>query len=295
MRHPANQGRGLKQLVGYLSWQMQKRIFRQPRDVRYHGLKLRCYPANHSTSRAIHFHEYPDFAEMRFMRDYLRHGDRFIDVGANAGLYTLLASRLVGAEGQVYAFEPMPSELEQLVENISLNALQNIQTCPVAVGDQDTTLEFNATDDGCTGHVKSSVQTDAQGSAQNSSQSHTKVASVRLDTYLPRQDYAMIKLDIEGYEPFALAGAQGLLSSGNPPVIQLEMDGYAKRFGVSTEQLMAQLAALEYGLYVYLPEERKLQVVPKPWAHPADNFLAIHRSRLDWVRERIVESNEVAA
>ena len=61
-------------------------------------------------------------------RSLLRPGDTVIDVGANVGWYTLLASSRVGPSGQVVAFEPVPSALAFLRENVAANRLANVMT-----------------------------------------------------------------------------------------------------------------------------------------------------------------------
>ena len=53
-------------------------------------------------------------------------GDTFVDVGANAGYYTIIGSRLVGEKGKVYAFEPEPAMFALLEKNVRLNGLTNV-------------------------------------------------------------------------------------------------------------------------------------------------------------------------
>jgi len=72
-----------------------------------------------------------DFDDSLFVLHFLRKDDVFIDVGANLGHFTLLATGLIGAKS--YSFEPVPSTFQQLKRNISLNHLNNIilfHCCP---------------------------------------------------------------------------------------------------------------------------------------------------------------------
>src|SRR5581483_1847479 len=62
-------------------------------------------------------------------------GDVVYDVGAHVGYYTLLASKLVGARGHVYAFEPLPANLEFLERHLKLNQITNVTVVPAAVSD----------------------------------------------------------------------------------------------------------------------------------------------------------------
>lgn len=204
-KHPANQNRRIAALARAVHWQISKRLTGKPADIDFHGLALRCFPNSHSASRAIYFRDYPDFNEMRFMRDYLRPGDKFIDVGANVGLYTLLARALVGQSGHVDSFEPMKATFKQLREEIDLNKLENVAIHNLAVSDVTGFVSFNETTDDCTAHVSPDPSAD---------QSRLSVRAVRLDSHLPDDTYAMMKMDIEGYEPFALRGTSEWLRKG---------------------------------------------------------------------------------
>ena len=70
------------------------------------------------------------------LRAFLRPGDTFVDIGANIGIFSLLAARIVGPSGRVIAFEPVPITLEKLRANILLNDLQNITVVPAALCDE---------------------------------------------------------------------------------------------------------------------------------------------------------------
>jgi FkbM family methyltransferase len=220
----------------------------------------------------------PDFREMSFIKDYLRAGDRFIDVGANVGLYSLLARSLVGATGRIDAFEPVPRTADRLDEALRINGLDNVHLHRVAASETTGTVSFDHTADSCTAHVAASTQPGGEAS---------EVPTVRLDEYLPRDDYAMAKFDIEGYEPFALRGMRGLLASGNPPVMQVELAGYSKRYGVTSTDFIRDLKDLGYDTGYYVPETRSIVFTETPWDVPVDNVLAVCRERLSRVLDRL--------
>jgi len=64
--------------------------------------------------------------ERTFVERFLRSGDIFVDVGANAGLYTILAAGIVGPIGHVLSFEPCRRTHARLVENVRRNKFQNV-------------------------------------------------------------------------------------------------------------------------------------------------------------------------
>src|SRR5207249_4766035 len=72
--------------------------------------------------------------EMHAISKLIGPGMTVVDVGANAGVFTLEAAKLVGAQGSVHAFEPSPRDSERLLANVSLNALANVHVHAEALG-----------------------------------------------------------------------------------------------------------------------------------------------------------------
>ncbi len=70
----------------------------------------------------------------------LHDGATFVDVGANVGYFSLLASRLVGPRGRVIALEPSPSNFRALERNVSRNAATNVRMLQVAAFDREASL-----------------------------------------------------------------------------------------------------------------------------------------------------------
>lgn len=273
--HPANQGSQAKALIRTIYWQCFKRLTNRPWDISYHGKLLRCYPDNHSSSRAIYFSALPDYWEMRFILDYLRPGDAFIDVGANAGLYTLLALAVVGDQGCVHAFEPNSAVASILRESLELNGAANVFVHEMGCSDRAGLAEFLNGGDDCTAHIGAAAATG------------NPVRVDRLDDVLEEIPYAMIKLDIEGYEIFAIRGASKWTSHGNPPVMLVETAGYEKRYGINTTEVINELNSLHYCTAYYDPAARQLRPLTRPWEVPVENVLAISKDHLQAVQSRI--------
>ncbi len=277
-QHPANKDFRFAAVRRFIRWQYRKRLTNQPMLFNYHGSELLCYPDSKSTSAAWYFSGLPDYSEMRFILDYLRPGDRFIDVGANIGLYTFLAASIIGESGHIDAFEPGKIPATRLTEAINRNNFENIEIHQYGVSDTQTVVSFNPGLDDCTAHISTNTE------SSNQSQS---IKTVRLDKYLPAHKYAMAKFDIEGFEPFALRGAEALLRDQNPPVLQIEMNGCSKRYGVSSHELVAELQQFGYDCAVYQPETLSLRYSDQPWELGAANVLAISHSRKDFVLARL--------
>lgn len=277
VNHPANKQGRLKAVIRALNWQLYKRFTGRSLDLDYHGLKLRCYPDSHSASRAIYFNALPDYREMRFVMDYLRPGDRFIDAGANVGLYTLLAASIVGPTGHIDAFEPQENVSRVLNETVQLNDLKNVAVHTVALADIEGYMNFDETGDDCTAHI----------SVAPSSDSHSQVETCRLDKRLANVPYALAKFDIEGFEPRAIHGAKLLIEAGHLPVMLIEMAGYSKRIGVTTSAFIKELDVLGYFTAVYCPATRTLHETTRPWEIPVDNVVAVSRKHAASVSRRL--------
>jgi precorrin-6B methylase 2 len=74
--------------------------------------------------------------------EHVRHGGVVWDIGANIGFYSLIASRLVGEDGKVFAFEPLPANLDAIARNIALNGVENIEVVGLALSDRVGTAEL---------------------------------------------------------------------------------------------------------------------------------------------------------
>jgi len=71
------------------------------------------------------------------MKKCLRKGNIFIDVGANIGLMSIFASKIVGSNGIIYAFEPEPETFVILRKNIEINKINNIQAYNIELGESE--------------------------------------------------------------------------------------------------------------------------------------------------------------
>jgi FkbM family methyltransferase len=156
------------------------------------------------------------------------------DVGANAGFYTLLASRLVGDEGCVYAVEPLACNVQYLMRHIELNGCRNVRIIQAAAGDT-TTLGGFSTDR----NASMNGVVDRMGA-------HLIVPVLPIDTLV--RDYrfrppSLIKIDVEGSEASVLAGAAEVLSRYHPAIL-LALHGPK-----CATDCRAILAAHDYGIY----------------------------------------------
>jgi FkbM family methyltransferase len=143
--------------------------------------------------------------ETELIASLVRPGDTVLDLGANIGYYTLLAARVVGPSGCVYAFEPDPVNFALLRQNVAANGYRNVVLCPLAVSDRcgDAQLFLSTTNAG-----------DHQLFASAEGRQSVAAKVVTLDSYFEKYPgrIDLIKMDIQGCECAALAGMRGLLA-----------------------------------------------------------------------------------
>lgn len=138
----------------------------------------------------------------------LQPGDVFYDVGANAGYFTLVAAKSVGPSGHVVAFDPHPRNAATVREQLLLNGFaDNCCVEEVAISDRVETAEFVMSDVNANSHLVDFVAPHAHGEGTS-----TEVRMDKLDTFAESSPCpTLIKIDIEGAEVAALAGATKLL------------------------------------------------------------------------------------
>ena len=132
--HPNCKHIQVQSLLKFAGWQLYKRITKQAVDIQLTpGVKIRCYPNGYAASAVLYCGLY-DYDEMNFLLRYLRPEDSFLDIGANVGVYSLLAASKIKL-GTVYSFEALPKNHQRLEENLKLNQFQHVRTYAIAISD----------------------------------------------------------------------------------------------------------------------------------------------------------------
>lgn len=147
----------------------------------------------------------------------LKPGDVFYDIGANAGFFSLLGSKCVGQKGHVFAFEPLPENIETLKSQLEVNHIANCAVVEAAVSDSVGTVGL------CQGPHSSMAYIGRKG---NDGEDSIVVKTLTLDEFASTERPPnFIKIDIEGAEILALRGAGALLKSANRPKLLIELHG----------------------------------------------------------------------
>ena len=149
------------------------------------------------------------------LRRLLAPGDVFYDVGANVGFFTLIGARLVGPEGRVVAFEPVPWCATAVAHNIALNGFEHAQIRTAAVGGADGRSRLLVVGEASWSHLESTGR-------HADVRDEIDVDVVALDSLvaagtIPPPD--VLKIDTEGAELQAIEGARETIARHRPAIV----------------------------------------------------------------------------
>ncbi|GEM_PF-1871038 len=240
-------------------------------DIKVEGLPMRvnlCQQYCGDIYYGIGF----EHSELSLVKQFVRKDDRFFDVGANIGVYTLLASQLVGEGGRVHSFEPLSDANELLRSNVSLNRCVNVTVNPVAVGEQngEVPIYINAQ------NALSSLGNTNRGKILKSQ----TVQILTLDTYAKSAGVSKIdflKIDVEGFEGHVLRGAEKLIEASPNLMVMSEL---AKKnfspLGFSVKDVLDWMRGRGFEIWMIGNQMLNLYPVSEEMAdYPFQNFLFI--------------------
>jgi FkbM family methyltransferase len=171
----------------------------------------------------------------------LRPGDIAYDIGANIGVFSVLMAKMVGADGQVVAFEPLPGVFEHLRANITLNALTNVRTLCIALSDVAGTSSMHTADES----VLSSLESPA-GADHRTEQIRMEIGD-RLRAFEGLPIPCAVKIDVEGHESSVLRGLHETLRRPECRLVCCEIHPPILPPGVTEETVLAQIRDLGFG------------------------------------------------
>jgi FkbM family methyltransferase len=203
--------------------------------------------------------------ETDLFKKEIRPGDIVLDIGANIGYYTLIAARLVGSEGRVYAFEPDPTNFQLLQKNIQANGYQNIRPLNRAVSSRagEVSLYLNPSNRG-----------DHRIYDSGDGRTSVKVQTLRLDDFFKplEKKVHFIKMDIQGAEFAALTGMKGLIRKSNGLKLVTEFSpGALQTAGAKPARYLQDLLSLGFRLFEISEKGKSIhpvtsaQLLNRPW------------------------------
>jgi FkbM family methyltransferase len=187
-----------------------------------------------------------EIAETRFLRGVLKPGDVFIDVGANVGWYTMLASTVIGESGHVHAFEPRRPIVDYLQRTAALNGLEKlISIYPIGLSNEvkSETLMWSAgsSNGGGASFARDDISMDMVYQA---------IEVQSLDS-LNLGHVDVIKIDVEGAEPLVAEGAKATIESYRPIILTEVLPSQLQRVcGCSPESYFNFFLSRRYSGYI---------------------------------------------
>ncbi|MFB0924882.1 MAG: FkbM family methyltransferase [Vicingaceae bacterium] len=274
--HPLTKNYKWSGFYRFINWQLKASD--SPKVIGWMGnLKLSITKSMHGATGCVYV-GLPEFNDMSFLLHFLKKNDLFMDIGANVGVYSLLASGHNKCNS--ISIEPIPQTYQNLKNNIAVNNLSSQVNCfNIGLSKQRDELFF--TNDGDTvNHV-----------VNKKSKNTTTVKVDMLDNILPTgiTSDILLKIDVEGFEYNVLKGGENTLKNKNVKAIIIELNGCSERYGLNDGMVDELLVQNGFKKYDYNPFKRSLTVLEN--FHVAENTLYIRESDVTEIRTQLQNAN----
>lgn len=238
IQHPLNKNNKIRSFIRFISWQLSSRFFFKKKKFKWIDDSILVAYRGEAAVTGSLYTGLLDFNEMSFLLHYLEQTDIFVDVGANSGVYTVLASKVVGCKS--ISIEPIESSLERIKEHLKLNNIEKfVKLYNCGVGKQESKLFI-------TNHNDSTNRV-----VFKSSSHHNTLCDIKsLNLILGKKNSYVLKIDTEGFEYNVLKGADKIFDRGDIHAVIIELNGSGKVYGFSDEDIHLEL--LSYGFFPIL-------------------------------------------
>ncbi|MBL0119966.1 MAG: FkbM family methyltransferase [Saprospiraceae bacterium] len=275
INHPLNKGRKISAIWNFIKWQITSRLMSYPIVYTFtQNSKLIMWNGLRGATGNLYC-GLMEFEDMGFLLHFLRPEDLFVDIGANVGVYTILASGEIGAKS--ISIEPIPSTYSSLTDNININELHDrVITHNIGLGKEDSELRFTSTLD-TVNHV--AIKDDL----------NTIIVSVTsLDKLLGDKMPVLIKIDVEGFETEVINGSKTTLDNINLKAIIIELNNSGERYGYKDQDIHQELLRNGFIPFYYDPKKKKLSRLTSYGTHNT-----IYLRDLDFINSRIQSSRKI--
>ena len=252
-------------IARHLGWQWRRVSRGFPTELPLSESVLVARTGRCGVSALVNAHGMYDYNNMLLIKRTLADGGLFVDVGANIGAFSLIASEQPRA--RVLAFEPHPATFERLRQNLARNARQNVEAVCAALGDHEGSLALSDTPGSATTHA---VAAGSDGPA-------ISVPLRRLDRELAKRGIApdVLKIDVEGFEYEVLSGCGAAL--GAAALVLVEINGLSELRSGGGDRIVRLLRnAGAEGPYYY---DARRQIVSRECVHVGEDPIFINRER----------------
>ena len=252
-----NEISGKSILVPYLRFNMDSNIMK----VNVHGFPICIDLTDDGLSYELLLHQDREPLTGTVFRDYLRtanarEGDvTVIEAGANIGYYALQEATLLGENGTIHAFEPVPANMDLLEKNIRINGFEErINTIRSAVGSKEENVKMSV------GNSRNwaRVSTDGQGG-------NVEVEMTTLDKYCKLEgidpgEVNIVRMDVEGYETQIIPGMENILSESSDLLLFIELHIRELKSNNELEPFLKHLKEHGFELKVAVRRQNRLEI-----------------------------------
>lgn len=172
---------------------------------------------------------------IQLLHRFLQPGQTYLDIGANIGLMSSIASGIVGNKGKVLAVEANPKTVEILQHNLALNACTNVSIFPFALGDAPGKATLYENWNVNRGGASLLAQDNEEG---------IEVAVDTIDNVFKNDAIHLVKIDVEGFELEVLNGGIEVLKTQRPVLIIEVSEQREQTVGVSPQEIAAFVRSL---------------------------------------------------
>ena len=244
--HPMNADHRALSLIKFFCWQVAIRFLKVKVIVPWVEDSKFITGIGESGVTGNLYGGFMEYQDMAFLLHALQPDEIFVDVGANIGAYTILASKVV--KSRTVAFEPIPETAQRLKEQTRINNIDDmVDIRNIGIGNKKEKLWFTANSD----TVNKVILNAENGNA-------TSVEVSTLDVELNEDARYFLKIDVEGFEFNVIEGANTLLSSGKIAALIIELNGSGEEFGHSNDKIHKKIVSFDYDPVDYDPIKRKI-------------------------------------
>jgi FkbM family methyltransferase len=246
------------------------------------GVDIQLFPEG-EVAEFLTVQRFFERTELALVSAYLQPGMTVIDIGANIGLYSILAEKRMRGTGIVWAFEPSSESFRRLEKNLQLNGCQRVRPFRLALSAHASPSTKLKSD---TGFGDAYRYLSPDGSADGEGGGHEWVPVTTLDLFSRDHQVggaAFLKIDVEGGEYLAFQGAQEFLRANPEVCIMFESDPeWCRRAGCKQQEAFELLRQLGFSLYTWhnwtrnwVASEEALLRAGMVWASRDPNTLPI--------------------
>ena len=265
----------LKAIPQYITKEIQYLYHKQQNyKIEINKTKIKIDIETPTEYQAVKFLKQKEKTLIKDLLTEIKPNDNFWDVGANIGIFSLLASKKI-TNGEILAIEPYQPNIKSLKKNKQKNKTKtNIKIIKKALSNTNTQTNFQTPKKPQQGYqlggITPNKNTNKNTTNNNKNQKTTKVQTIKADTLTQKNHKppTIIKIDVEGATPLVIQGMKNILKNQKPRIIHTEIHKPANiprpstnDFGYKKQQITKKLK--NYGYKNTTIKKRKRETILK--------------------------------